>query len=65
MAQYASSVPKPRTVKKKSAQSEEDSYDGYGRDKDTPLSILEQLEAKHRQDQLAVAAIRKEYGMNK
>ena len=42
---------------------EADAYDGLGRESDVPLTILEQLEAKHRQDQLAVAAIRKEMNL--
>jgi hypothetical protein len=65
MAQYASQVPKPKLKKKSAESSEQDGYDGMGRERDAPLTILEQLEAKHQQDQLAVAAIRKEMGMSK
>ncbi len=37
---------------------------GFGNQgQEEPLSLLAELEAKHRQDQVAVAAIRKELGM--
>lgn len=65
MAQYASQVPKPRVAKKKVVMTD-DGYDGYGQAQEAaPLTILEQLEAKHRQDQIAVAAIRKEMGLDR
>ena len=64
MAKYAAQVPKPKIKKKVAADAEGDGYEGYGQPtRDAPLSILEEFEAKHRQDQLAVAAIRKEMGM--
>ena len=65
MAKYASQVPKPRVAKKKIVETIEDGYEGYGKGKDDPLTVLEQFEAKHRQDQIAVAAIRKEMGMSR
>jgi len=65
MAQYASQVPKPRVAKKKVAVTD-DGYDEYGQAQEAaPLTVLEQLEAKHRQDQIAVAAIRKEMGLDR
>lgn len=64
MAMYAAQVPKPRTKKKMQNEVAEDGYEGYGQQpKDGPLSILEELEARHRKDQQAVTAIRKEMGM--
>lgn len=64
MAKYAAQVPKPKIKKKVATDAEGDGYEGYGQPtRDAPLSILEELEAKHRQDQLAVAAIRKEMGL--
>jgi len=58
MIQYAAHVPKPKAKKKASEKSEDDGYDGAR--PDGPMSVLAELEARHRQDQQAVAAIRRE-----
>jgi len=64
MAMYAKQVPKPKLKKKAQSDDVEDGYEGYGQGtSDAPLSALEELEARHRQDQFAVAQIRKEMGL--
>lgn len=60
MASYAASVPKPKP--KKTVNSFDKHEAGF--DVNGPMSALEELEAKHKQDQLMVAAIRKEMAMH-
>ena len=61
MVMYAANVPKPKLKKKQDETMDDDGYEGHVPE-DKPMSVLEQLQQKHKQDQQAVYTLRKEMG---